>query len=221
MSSASGPWTLKGPSPLPPAQDPIDHGVFDHLLGDLLVAGEVKRFVQGDDGEDVTMRSVAQGRRRADVWSAPQVGDILPARIGHMGLDVFLLVRYILVAGGGGCAGDVPEETMVDDEVGNGQVEVLADQDILLGNSLGRTRPVQVGKHSVGVLIQASVVREQRAAGHAAVKRLESHVGLGELHEGRRVDEAPGVMAADGIEDTTEGELETAENVHHLGGSSC
>lgn len=62
-----GPWALKNTCPLTPTNHLSDHDLFDLIFGDLLVTAEVKGLVEGDDGEHISMRTVTQRRRRANI----------------------------------------------------------------------------------------------------------------------------------------------------------
>lgn len=140
----SGPRATKHSDPLTPSDHLADHGVFDLRLRNVFLARESQALIEGDNGEDITVRAVAQGRRRANIGRTPDIGNIDPAGIGDVSLYVCVLRHDILVTGGGSGGRDVEVEAVMDDQEWNGQVEVLAYQDILLDLTPGRRRPAQL-----------------------------------------------------------------------------
>lgn len=213
-----GPRTFKMADPLTPADDLADHGVLDILFGDLLRAFEFQRSIQSNDCENVAVTSMTQGCSGTNIRRVPQVGNESPTSIGPSGLGI-VVPGFDIRRNRSRCRWwDGPEKAVVDDQERDWQVDIFANQHVFLDRLVAfRGTPAQVGQTAESVLRQASVVEKHFGARGATFDGLESHVGLGDVLEGWRVDDLARVMAADGIEQSAKQILEAMESDCHLG----
>lgn len=211
-----GETLLRLTNPLTPPHDHPNQRNLDILLGDLGRVPELQGRLQANNGKDAAVLSMSVERVGTSIrvttgsWETEGI-------TGHPGRTVQRLDnrhRGDLSA----VTGDAPEEAQVADAEGDWRVDVLADQDVLLGLLAVGSIPVQDWDHALAVVGHGGVVDVQLGAGGTTLVALQDHVGLGEVGEGNALDELAGCMAADWVEQAADGPDHELEGADHFGG---
>lgn len=155
------PGTFEVTSPLTPAENLANQGLFDLTFGNFIGAIKVKRLIERDYGIDITMDSVAQRRSSPHVGGSLHGRDKPPARQGETPGTVHILLN-IIVESLGGCRWNTEKDAVSNNRERHRRVNVFADQNVLLDVEIRGRPPMQLWHSSSTILSKTGVVWEQR-----------------------------------------------------------
>lgn len=216
------PLPLVNPDPLPPPNDVAHNSRAQPILCNLAHRVRIHRLFQGNQLIVIPMRSMSHHGLRSKIMTAPCILQILEAALRHVRTTSPLSVGtgihgiHVIRRDGRGARGDAVEQS-VEEDGRDGQVDVFAEQDVLLGALdavPGEGREPVFGP--AGPV--AAVVQLHGGAGRAAFWAGEVDGWGGVVFEGGAVDEGFGFVAFAIEEEGAEGVLDEGWGTHGGGG---
>ena len=218
LTLESLPLPLINPDPLPPPNDIAHNGRAQAILGNLAHLVCINALFQSDELIVIPMWSMPHQGLRPSIMTTLYILQVLEATLGHVrttallpvgsGIHGIHVIRRDRLAA---CRNAV--EQAVEDDGGDGQIDVFAEQDVLLGAL--HAIPGEVGEAVFGLVgADLSVVQLHGGAGRAAFRAGEVDGRVGEVFEGGAFGEDFGFVAFAVGEEFAEGVFDEGWGTH-------
>ena len=218
LTLESLPLPLINPDPLPPPNDIAHNSRAQAILGNFAHLVCFNSLFQGDQLIVIPMWSMPHQWLRPSIMTTLDILQVLEATLGHVRTTTLLRIgsgihRFHVIRRDGCRACWNAVEQAVEDDGGDGQIDVFAEQDVLL--SALHAFPGEVGEAVFGLVgADLSVVQLHGGARRAAFRAGEVDGWVGEVFEGGAFGEDFGFVPFAVGEEFAEGVFDKGWGTH-------